>query len=127
MTDINWLRRDAELTREDLAALCAVNLRTVQRWESGATDCPGAVEVLLRLMAGDLSAQGWDGWTLRKGQLWTPEMPRYRAGLTPARVRAGEWLLQQTDFRTWRTLTERAGRTPAANVSGAYVRIASIS
>ena len=119
MTDISWLRRDAELSRPAAAALCGVSLRTWQRWESGTTDCPLAVVRLLQMLGGDLCPIGWDGWVFRRGQLWSPEMPAHRAGLKPAQVRAGHWLLLQADYRTYRTLLDRAGRTPAANLSDA--------
>lgn len=103
MTDLSWLRRQAQLSRTAACELCGVSMRTWERWESGRVRTPKAVVQLLTLLGGDLSLLGWSGWRIANGELYGPEMPAYRRGLRPGEVRAGWWLTWMASSRRYHT------------------------
>ncbi|MDI1245613.1 MAG: VC1465 family Xer recombination activation factor [Rhodoferax sp.] len=65
---------DLGLTPETAGKMLHVHPRTVRYWISGKTLIPYAAYRLLRILTGaELPANGWDGWHMHSGQLWTPE------------------------------------------------------
>lgn len=68
---------------KEIARICAVSLKTAQRWKSGQTVPPKAA---LMLLTGDLGMldPAWAGWHITKGLLWSPE----GWDATPGHVRA---------------------------------------
>jgi hypothetical protein len=65
---------DLGLTPETAGKMLHVNPRTVRYWISGKTLIPYSAYRLLRILTGaELPANGWDGWHMHSGQLWSPE------------------------------------------------------
>ena len=65
---------DLGLTAETAAQMLHVTPRTVRYWISGKVLVPYAAYRLLRILTGaELPANGWDGWHMHSGKLWTPE------------------------------------------------------
>ncbi|MDD2917947.1 VC1465 family Xer recombination activation factor [Rhodoferax sp.] len=65
---------DLGLTPESAGKMLHVNPRTVRYWISGKTLIPYSAYRLLRILTGaELPANGWDGWHMHSGQLWSPE------------------------------------------------------
>ena len=64
-------RFHAGLTQARAAVVLAVTLRTLKKWETDG----GPVHVLrfFQLMSGEgLPFEGWQGWLIRDGGLWSP-------------------------------------------------------
>jgi transcriptional regulator with XRE-family HTH domain len=57
---------------EEIARRCGVDIATARRWKRGITRTPQSA---LMILEGDLGAfdPAWRGWTLRDGQLISPE------------------------------------------------------
>lgn len=57
---------------KEISRVCGVSLKTAQRWKAGQTVPPKAA---LWLISGELGYldPAWTGWTLRGGQLTSPE------------------------------------------------------
>ena len=75
------LRHSCLLSRKACAAYLGVCLRTVRHWDSGRNRVPWSVVRLLRLRrAGELGGllDGWDGWTIWRDQLVSPDGRAYR-------------------------------------------------
>lgn len=65
---------DLGLTPETAGKMLHVNPRTVRYWISGKTLIPYSAYRLLRILTGaELPCNGWDGWHMHSGQLWSPE------------------------------------------------------
>lgn len=65
---------DLGLTPESTGAMLHVNPRTVRYWISGKTLIPYSAYRLLRSLTGaELPSNGWDGWHMHSGKLWSPE------------------------------------------------------
>lgn len=67
------LRIYSGMTREQVAKALDVTARTVQNWETGGARIPWMAFRMLRILLGfALPGQDWEGWTLHKGQLYSP-------------------------------------------------------
>lgn len=78
---------------ETLAELTGRTLDTTKRWKR-AGRAPNARQRLLSLaLEGNLGAidQSWHGFTIRSGQIWTPEA----MSVTPGQIRAIPYRLAQ--------------------------------
>ena len=65
---------DAGLSIDDAAQILHVTPRTVRYWISGRVTVPYAAYRLLRIMRlFELPCEGWDGWHMHSGRLWSPE------------------------------------------------------
>lgn len=65
---------DLGLTPESAGKMLHVNPRTVRYWISGKTLIPYSAYRLLRILTGsELPCNGWDGWHMHSGKLWSPE------------------------------------------------------
>ena len=75
------------LTAEELAQITGTHVTTARRWLRRRTAPPAVLMALSFLRFGDLGAVSpeWAGWSLRGGELWSPENQPY----TPGMVRAG--------------------------------------
>lgn len=67
-------RRRAGLDVVAAADMLAVTERTIRNWENGTSAIPYAAFRVVRMAAGyQLLGDEWEGWTLWRGRLWTPE------------------------------------------------------
>jgi transcriptional regulator with XRE-family HTH domain len=67
-------RHRAGLDVVSAADMLGVNERTIRNWENGTSAIPYAAFRLMRMAAGyQLLGKEWEGWTLWRGLLWTPE------------------------------------------------------
>jgi hypothetical protein len=75
------------LSAEELAALTDTHVTTTRRWLRTKKVPPMVLRCLAVLRNGNLGAvsKEWSGWTLRRGELYSPE----GVGFTPGHVRAG--------------------------------------
>ena len=65
---------DLGLTPESAGKMLHIHPRTVRYWISGKTLIPYSAYRLLRILTGaELPCNGWDGWHMHSGQLWSPE------------------------------------------------------
>ena len=84
------------------AQLLHVTPRTVRYWISGQVTVPYAAYRLVRVMRlFELPCEGWEGWHMHSGKLWTPE----GFGFTPKDQ--GWWSLLVRQARLFRQLIER--------------------
>ena len=93
------LRHSCFLTPEACARFLGVSLRTVRYWDAGRCRVPWAVVRLLRFVRlGDLGAldDAWDGWTLNRNGLWSPDGKRYHQGAMR------HWWITCEQARWWR-------------------------
>lgn len=93
------LRHSCFLSREACAKFLGVSLRTVRYWDAGRCRVPWSAVRLLRFVRlGDLGAldDAWDGWTLNRNGLWSPDGKRYH----PAAMR--HWWITCEQARWWR-------------------------
>ncbi|MGO8755571.1 MAG: VC1465 family Xer recombination activation factor [Gallionellaceae bacterium] len=68
------LRKEAGLTRAQAAEASNVTRRTIQNWETGGARIPWMAYRMLRILRGyALPGVEWEGWTLRKGILYSPD------------------------------------------------------
>lgn len=68
------LLADAGLTPESAGKLLYVTPRTIRYWISGKVTVPYAAYKLVRVMRlFELPCEGWQGWHMHSGKLWTPE------------------------------------------------------
>lgn len=68
------LLSDAGLTPDTAAQLLHVTPRTIRYWISGEVTVPYAAYKLVRVMRlFELPCEGWQGWHMHSGKLWTPE------------------------------------------------------
>ena len=62
------------MSHDAAAQLLQVTPRTIKYWVSGAVRVPYAAYKLIRIMRGfELPCEGWDGWHMHSGKLWSPE------------------------------------------------------
>jgi hypothetical protein len=93
---------DLGLTAETAAQMLHVTPRTVRYWISGKVLVPYAAYRLLRILTGaELPANGWDGWHMHSGKLWTPE----GHGFLPSD--SSWWSLLVRQARTWKVMHDR--------------------
>ena len=93
---------DLGLTSETAAKMLHVTPRTVRYWISGKVLVPYAAYRLLRILTGaELPCNGWDGWHMHSGKLWTPE----GHGFLP--TDSSWWGLLVRQARTWKVLYDR--------------------
>ncbi|MBK1682937.1 VC1465 family Xer recombination activation factor [Rhodoferax fermentans] len=65
---------DAGLTPEDAGKILHVTPRAIRYWISGKVLVPYAAYKLIRIMRlFELPCDGWDGWHMHSGRLWSPE------------------------------------------------------
>lgn len=65
---------DLGLTPDTAGKMLHVHPRTVRYWISGKTLVPYSAYRLLRILTGsELPCNGWDGWHMHSGKLWSPE------------------------------------------------------
>ncbi len=68
------LLSDAGLSPEAAAQLLHVTPRTIRYWISGKVTVPYAAYKLVRVMRlFELPCEGWQGWHMHSGKLWSPE------------------------------------------------------
>ena len=68
------LLSDAGLSPDQAAKLLHVTPRTIRYWISGRVMVPYAAYRLVRVMRlFELPCEGWDGWHMHSGKLWSPE------------------------------------------------------
>ncbi|KAA0068959.1 VC1465 family Xer recombination activation factor [Rhodanobacter sp. T12-5] len=75
------LRHGCLLSRKACAAYLGVCVRTVRHWDAGRCRVPWSAVRLLRLRrAGELGGllDGWEGWTIRRDRLVSPDGRAYR-------------------------------------------------
>lgn len=72
--ELEWLRFDARLTKEEVLEVTGRSERTWRRWK--AEGIPKWVVELLRLRAGYLDALGWIGWRIENGYIFAPELKK---------------------------------------------------
>jgi DNA-binding XRE family transcriptional regulator len=67
------IRKQAGLTRLQAAEALNVTKRTIQNWETGGARIPWMAFRMLRILRGvALPGVEWEGWTIRKHQLFAP-------------------------------------------------------
>jgi len=68
------LLADTGLSPEDAGKLLHVTPRTIRYWISGQVTVPYAAYRLVRVLRlFELPCEGWDGWHMHSGRLWSPE------------------------------------------------------
>lgn len=68
------LLADTGLSVDGAAKLLQVTPRTIQYWIAGKVRVPYAAYKLVRVMRlFELPCEGWQGWHMHSGKLWTPE------------------------------------------------------
>ena len=93
---------DLGLTPETAGKMLHVNPRTVRYWISGKTLIPYSAYRLLRILTGaELPCNGWDGWHMHSGQLWTPEGHGFKPN------DSSWWGLLVRQARCFKTLADR--------------------
>ena len=118
---------DLALTPETAGKMLHVTPRTVRYWISGKTTIPYAAYRLLRILTGaELGCNGWEGWHMHSGKLWSPE----GYGFLPRE--SNWWSLLVRQARSFKTLYDRdtqlrmlairAGDVAAATTDGASLR-----
>ena len=96
------LLSDAGLTHDAAAKLLHVTPRTVKYWVSGRVMVPYSAYKLVRVMRlFELPVQGWEGWHMHSGKLWSPE----GFGFTPECQ--DWWSLLVRQARLFRQMSER--------------------
>jgi transcriptional regulator with XRE-family HTH domain len=71
--DFHLARRKAGLTREMVADMLDIDVRTVRNWENGQCAIPYAAFRLIRMAAGySLLGEKWEGWGFYDGKLFSP-------------------------------------------------------
>jgi hypothetical protein len=96
------LLADAGLSPESAGQLLHVTPRTIRYWLSGTVAVPYAAYKLVRVMRlFELPCEGWQGWHMHSGKLWTPE----GYGFTPDCQ--NWWSLLVRQARLFRQMAER--------------------
>lgn len=80
-------RRNARLTPEQAADLCGIHRTTYARMENGSSRVNVACFRLILMHAGWLPGE-FEGWSISRGQLWSPEDVSY----SPGEIRAIPYL-----------------------------------
>ena len=100
-------------TRDDVADLLGVSVRTVGNWETGAARVPYAAFKLLRaILKGDTLQPGWEAYRFVRGRLVTPE--GYAFGLGDL-----AWLsllVQRANFQSLAGVASRKASGEAASL-----------
>ena len=111
-------RQDCWLTLPQAAKVLQVTERTLHNWEAGTCRVPYAAYKLMRLMAGGNLKHlcpTWDGWTLQRGKLISPEGRQFAPGdmawlsLLVARARLFSDLCRKVHNLGGATTTKAAG------------------
>ena len=93
---------DLGLTPESTGKMLHVHPRTVRYWISGKTLIPYSAYRLLRILTGaELPANGWDGWHMHSGQLWSPEGHGFKPN------DSSWWSLLVRQARCFKTMADR--------------------
>ncbi|PKO59946.1 MAG: hypothetical protein CVU24_14215 [Betaproteobacteria bacterium HGW-Betaproteobacteria-18] len=93
---------DLGLTPESTGKMLHVHPRTVRYWISGKTLIPYSAYRLLRILTGaELPCNGWDGWHMHSGQLWSPEGHGFKPN------DSSWWGLLVRQARCFKTLADR--------------------
>lgn len=67
-------RHRAELNRKQAAEMLDVTLKTIRNWEESRSPVPYTAFRVMRLLGGYvLNGKAWEGWTMWKGKLYSPE------------------------------------------------------
>jgi transcriptional regulator with XRE-family HTH domain len=94
---------DCGLTIDEVAKLLRVTPRTVRYWFSGQSAVPYAAYKLVRVLRWfELPGDGFAGWSMHSGRLWTPE------GHPIAPEDGGWWSLLVRQARAFRVLVQRS-------------------
>jgi DNA-binding XRE family transcriptional regulator len=107
--DFRGLRRACGLTRRQAAEALNVTERTIQNWENGGARIPWMAFKLLRCLRGfALPGVSWQGWTMYRGTLYSPDGRAFEA--------ADLYYLQNTfaQAKLWRQMYSRSGRAKTA-------------
>lgn len=96
---------------EGVAQTLHVTPRTVRNWLSGKTSVPYSAYKLLRVQRYfELPGEGWDGWHMHSGKLWSPE----GYGFLPKE--SSWWSLLVRQARSFKTLYEENNLLKRNNV-----------
>lgn len=86
----------ARMSKQDVAVLLNVSLRSVHYWEGGHVPMPWAAFRLLRILTGyELPGKAWEGWMLLRNQLISPDGKVF----TPSDLYPLAWTVDKA--RTW--------------------------
>lgn len=103
------LRRQSGLTRRETAAALDVTERTIQNWENSGARIPWMAFRLLRILRGHaLPGVDWDGWTVRRDTIYSPDGRGFRA--------ADLYYLSHTfaKAKLWQQMYSASGRAKTA-------------
>ena len=106
-------------SRQSVADLLGVSLRTVGHWETGRSRVPYAPYKLLRvLLKGDIADAAWSGYRISRGRLVTPEGHAF----APSDLSWLSLLVNRAGFSSLRTVIAGAtlrsgGRSGAVDTS----------
>jgi hypothetical protein len=125
---------DLGLTPETTGKMLHVHPRTVRYWISGKTLIPYSSYRLLRILMGsELPCNGWDGWHMHSGMLWSPEGHGFKPndsswwGLLVRQARSfktmydRETLLRQLAIRSGDVAAATNGAGNAGTLGGAAI------
>ncbi len=104
------LRKQAGMTRLQAAVALDVTKRTIQNWETGGARVPWMAFKMLRILRGyALPGVSWEGWTVLKDVLYSPDGRAFPA--------ADLYYLQFTfsQAKLWRQMYSRSGRAKTAS------------
>ncbi len=86
--------RDLLCCAESSRLKLGIHRTTWGRWRNGQSRIPRAAIVALQALAGEIFADGWEGWRFgRDGALYDPTGIRHTAGT----IEAWQWLRQALD------------------------------
>lgn len=104
------LRKQAGMTRIEVAAALDVTPRTIQNWETGGARIPWMAFRMLRILRGfALPSVYWEGWTIRNHQLFSPAGRAFDA----VWLENVEHVFAQA--RLWRQMYAASGRAKTAS------------
>lgn len=81
------LRRSAGMTKQEMADLCGLSIRTIRRYEA-SDRAPRWYRQLLKYCSGQLP--GWEGFKIENDRIWTPA----NQYVTQSEVEHTRWLIQ---------------------------------
>lgn len=83
-------RHLAGINYGEAADLCGIEESYYRKMERGSVDVKVSVYRLILCRAGYLIPNGWEGWKIRKGKIWSP----VGSGHTPGDIMSIYWLDQ---------------------------------